>query len=388
LTIGQPNDRHEQEADAAAERVMRMPDPDAAVSPPTAHVADSPLQRKCAGCEEEVQRSSEGTRAGGIEAPPIVHDVLQSPGQPLDAATRGFMEPRFAYDFGHVRVHADARAAESARAVNALAYTAGSHIVLASGHDAADAGARKLMAHELAHVIQQDGGMAVSPLQRQHVADTGWRYTPPASVTRSVEEIQGIVGATPDGVYGTDTRNAVIRYQTTLKAAGLYTGTIEGEWGHQTDVAHVAFALTRPSRGGYNCAGFAFKRFTWINLVPTRAILAGMTALPSCSNACGPWQHKFFLWEVDVQVRNTVTGATSATHHDFHIVGGQTDGAGAGPATVMSKNGQRPVVGPAAPATFEPVSGPALDQDNTPVPDHAWVISGTVESCYCSSTLP
>src|SRR5205807_663507 len=102
-----------------------------------------------------------------------------------------FMEPRFAYDFGHVRVHADARAAESARAVNALAYTAGSHIVLASGQDAADVGARKLIAHELAHVIQQDGGMAVSPLQRQHVADTGWRYTPPASVTRSVEEIQG-----------------------------------------------------------------------------------------------------------------------------------------------------------------------------------------------------
>ncbi len=55
------------------------------------------------------------------EVPPIVHEVLRSRGQPLDPATRAFMEPRFGYDFSQVRVHTDVRAAESARAVNALA---------------------------------------------------------------------------------------------------------------------------------------------------------------------------------------------------------------------------------------------------------------------------
>ena len=55
--------------------------------------------------------------------PPVVHDALNSPGQPLDPATRAFMEPRFGHSFGHVRVHTDPKAADSARAVHAQAYT-------------------------------------------------------------------------------------------------------------------------------------------------------------------------------------------------------------------------------------------------------------------------
>ena len=59
------------------------------------------------------------------EVPPIVHEVLSSPGQPLDAQTRAYMEPRFGHDFSGVRVHTDAKAMESARTVNARAYTHG-----------------------------------------------------------------------------------------------------------------------------------------------------------------------------------------------------------------------------------------------------------------------
>ena len=67
------------------------------------------------------------------EVPPIVHEVLRSPGQPLDAATHAFMAPRFGHDFSSVRVHTDAKAVESARAVNALAYTVGArHCVFGS----------------------------------------------------------------------------------------------------------------------------------------------------------------------------------------------------------------------------------------------------------------
>jgi hypothetical protein len=89
--------------------------------------------------------------------PPIVHEVLASPGQPLDPATRTFMELRFGHDFSRVRVHADAQAAESARTVNARAYTVGNNVVFDAGNYAprTNKGLR-LMAHELAHTIQQN----------------------------------------------------------------------------------------------------------------------------------------------------------------------------------------------------------------------------------------
>ena len=86
------------------------------------------------------QRESAGApvRAGlsqrnGDHAPPIVHDVLSSEGRPLEASTRDFMEQRFGHDFSRVRVHDDRRAAASARAVNARAYSAGSQIVFGEG---------------------------------------------------------------------------------------------------------------------------------------------------------------------------------------------------------------------------------------------------------------
>jgi hypothetical protein len=92
------------------------------------------------------------------EVPPIVHEVLDSPGHPLDPAARTSMERRFGEDFGAVRVHDDGGAAESARAVDALAYTAGRDVVFGSGrYDPASPTGHRLIAHELAHVLQQRG---------------------------------------------------------------------------------------------------------------------------------------------------------------------------------------------------------------------------------------
>jgi Domain of unknown function (DUF4157) len=95
--------------------------------------------------------------AGAVtRVPPSVYETLGSPGQPLDMATRSFMEPRFGRDFSHVRVHADARAAESARAVNAHAYTVGREIVFDSGRYSTEhQDGQRLLAHELTHVAQQ-----------------------------------------------------------------------------------------------------------------------------------------------------------------------------------------------------------------------------------------
>jgi hypothetical protein len=90
------------------------------------------------------------------KVPAIVYEVLRSPGQPVDAQTRAFMEPRFGHDFSRVRLHTDARAAESARAVNALAYTVGHQIVFGANQYVPHAHAgRRLIAHELVHTVQQ-----------------------------------------------------------------------------------------------------------------------------------------------------------------------------------------------------------------------------------------
>ena len=84
---------------------------------------------------------------------------LRSPGQPLDAATRAFFEPRFGHDFSQVRVHADDRAVRSAHALDAAAYTVGRDIVFgAGGYGAGDRRTRGMLAHELAHVAQQGAG--------------------------------------------------------------------------------------------------------------------------------------------------------------------------------------------------------------------------------------
>ncbi|MEK8033833.1 DUF4157 domain-containing protein [Ideonella sp. DXS29W] len=108
-----------------------------------------------------VQRSA-GSDAQSL--PPLVKDTLNSPGSPLDAATRADMEPRFGRDFSAVRVHTDGHAAASARDLDALAFTAGQDVVFAAGHYAPQTSrGRKLLAHELAHVAQpQAAGASVS----------------------------------------------------------------------------------------------------------------------------------------------------------------------------------------------------------------------------------
>ncbi|MGB7923297.1 MAG: DUF4157 domain-containing protein [Pyrinomonadaceae bacterium] len=143
-------------------------------------VARGLLQRKCAcgqhtggggscgACARKnrtLQRQSaheHGHAHATTAAPESVHQTLRSPGHSLDASTRSFMESRFDHDFSHVRVHTDERAGESARDVSALAYTVGHDVVFRSGQYAPTTGeGRRLIAHELAHVVQQDSSATV-----------------------------------------------------------------------------------------------------------------------------------------------------------------------------------------------------------------------------------
>jgi hypothetical protein len=95
----------------------------------------------------------------GEERSPVKDVVGRGGGQPMDASTRGFMEERFGQDFGSVRIHTDARAAESARTVNAQAYTVGEEIVFREGRFQPETEpGRHVLAHELTHVVQQRSG--------------------------------------------------------------------------------------------------------------------------------------------------------------------------------------------------------------------------------------
>lgn len=105
-------------------------------------------------------KKSASTAHGGparSTAPPIVNRVLNSPGRPLDTKTRAFVEPRFKHDFSNVRIHDDQRAMESAHAVDALAYTVGPHIAFGKQFQPSQQRDLRMLSHELAHVVQQDG---------------------------------------------------------------------------------------------------------------------------------------------------------------------------------------------------------------------------------------
>ncbi|HEY6447170.1 MAG TPA: DUF4157 domain-containing protein [Acidobacteriaceae bacterium] len=171
LAINRPGDPYEQEADRIADQVMRH---HASANPVRAHAAAG-VQRACAcggtcdHCKEEaeepVQRASaEAGHSAPVHAPAVVHDALNSVGRPLDSGARAFFEPRLGYDFSRVRIHTGALADRSAESVQALAYTSGSNIVFARGKYAPHTGeGRRLLAHELVHVLQQSSANGTVP---------------------------------------------------------------------------------------------------------------------------------------------------------------------------------------------------------------------------------
>ncbi len=154
LTISNPGDASEQEADRIADQVMRspgpLPRPAAAGERPDAGNAAISTPRPLAA-----SRAESGNAVSGA-AQPAIQNVLGSSGQPLDAIARSFFEPRFGSDLSQVRVHTGEKAAESARAIDALAYTSGSEIVFGAGQYAPQTHeGQRLLAHELVHVHQQ-----------------------------------------------------------------------------------------------------------------------------------------------------------------------------------------------------------------------------------------
>jgi len=146
LAVGASNDPLELEADRVADQVMRRNSATA--------IGASPLSIRRA-------TTSPGS-AGATSAPPSVQQALASGGRPLEPALRQDMEGRFGHDFSRVRVHTGSLAERSARDVDAHAYTLGPSIVFDSGKfDPGSREGRRLLAHELTHVVQQTGAQWV-----------------------------------------------------------------------------------------------------------------------------------------------------------------------------------------------------------------------------------
>jgi hypothetical protein len=173
LAINEPGDRYEQDADRTAEHVMRAPEPRLQLAWPRGGGAPPGHPAQPGREPESVQTTRvQAGDTGPVAAPPIVHDVVRSPGQPLDPATRAFMEPRFGYDFSQVRVHTGATAEQSAQDVNAHAFTVGYDMVLGAGRYApATNEGRRLLAHELTHVVQA-GSTASNPALQPSSVET------------------------------------------------------------------------------------------------------------------------------------------------------------------------------------------------------------------------
>jgi hypothetical protein len=203
MTISTPGDAGEQEAERVADEVMRMPDREADSSSQAAPLsASTTLQRMCRECAEH-EEGLQG-KGGGSEADEIDGRVasgirdLQGSGSPLPTPSRAFFEPRFGHDFAAVRIHTDSRAAGLARSVDARAFTLGESIVFGSGEYSPESGeGKRLLAHELAHVVQQ--GHAQPHIQR--LAITRQAFTKGTCGGRNIQWVFSLDKSAPDDGY-------------------------------------------------------------------------------------------------------------------------------------------------------------------------------------------
>ena len=197
LTLNPPNDIYEQEADAMADKVMRMPDSsvnDNAFFKPSI----SSIQRQCTHCKEEEKKAQRKTGSSELSTASFqTEDYINtlSGGKPLGKEERSFFEPRFGYDFSNVKIHTDSQASKSAEGINALAYTSGSNIVFNSGQYApfTDSG-KRLLGHELTHVVQQNSSSPSQKIQAQEAPATPVMDSPTTDQFGLTEEELANVG--------------------------------------------------------------------------------------------------------------------------------------------------------------------------------------------------
>jgi hypothetical protein len=302
------------------ESVTRTQQQTSATLPPSNVI----LQRKCAACGQHTisggkceachkKRSFSEHRttnhAISSELPPIVQEVLRSSGQPLDTDTYSFIEQRFNHDFSQVRVHNDFKAAESAREVNASAYTVEHDVVFGSGrYTPGTTTGKRLLAHELTHVVQQDRSSHFSPKSFNEDNNTAIEQEADraanmivANQMARVSEITGLVG---EGIgisrqirvqlqrsrldYDPIHQPIIERFR---REQGLPEGGVD-EFGHRvgpTDAEIIYGALwviniTGPSTVDHYCAAYVRSDATSCGIFPAPPITLTASGVPHGSS--------------------------------------------------------------------------------------------------------
>lgn len=224
--VSRPGDACECEADRVADQVMRMRRP----VPRTGGGRFGSAQN-FAGCAEGDGRKTRlqkkelfaGSPAAALQnsaVPPVVHEALRSGGEPLPPATQQFMESRFNHDFSQVRVHADRRAAESARAINALAYTAGRDVVFGAEQFSPDTSAGcRLLAHELTHVVQQSETPDRLPAIQRQTGFNSLLTSPLTPVSGFNLPVKSVEFETPETISATNPK--LVELVSAYKTAGF-----------------------------------------------------------------------------------------------------------------------------------------------------------------------
>ena len=240
LVVGQPGDIYEQEADRVADEVMRMPEPhvqrqaeeeeeeEEIQAKPLAEQITPLVQRQVEPEEEEeepVQSKSLNNKASLMTANTQSKiQSLRGGGHPLPASTRAFFESRFGMDFSNVHVHTNSHAAELARSLNAKAFTKGKDVVFGAGQYVPwTSEGKRLIAHELTHVIHQLKGMEY--LQRTITVNNRGCSPLPLDLSHNSTQIGAMFGTSI--AYGLT--NCAIRTPGHTNILGQMTNADQGE---------------------------------------------------------------------------------------------------------------------------------------------------------------
>jgi hypothetical protein len=263
LEIGAANDHFEQEADRVADEVMSSPD--AAVGASVTGTAPT-VQRACDKCSKEDEKIRGKAEAGGLAASAAVSGQLakaRGAGASLPDATRAFFEPRYGRDLSNVRVHTDERAQGMAKELRAKAFTVGDDIFFNAGRYAPNSsGGRRLLAHELTHVIQQSGGKP--RIQREPDATLAKEAkTPEQQLSENAATLEAEIFADP--VYKKLPRESRAEVKQIIRVAKTKpVGNAQGERNYY--LSKLKLAITTPFDGKdtgkveYACSPEAEKR--------------------------------------------------------------------------------------------------------------------------------
>jgi hypothetical protein len=303
-----------------------------------------------AGRSGLIQRKSDQAPACSLtsaEAPPIVNEVLRSPGQPLDPASRAFMEPRFGHSFADVQVHPGAKAADSADAVNAHAYTVGRHVVFGPGqYTPRSPAGQRLLAHELAHVVQQSGNNG-QILQRQPKEPSESAKTPVTTPTKSnkcppfpAPGFNAIITRVNKTDSGKSSNQSVFN-------AG--SGELNVHTGETFNLSWSSDAIQEAGEKGFDHTAQFFGGLHWIQLDGAGTLNAG------AANGLGTWTAPILPGDISLVVRTVAQNCDFAAVK-IHVTFDPEQVKPAGPIGPLGTSGSHP--SPVAPPKPEPAPPP------------------------------